>query len=55
MDSEVLTDPKGTGELTPVCSHPMSCLGLTICWQVGYSLRGSVKPDIDSDLEPEDS
>lgn len=27
VDSEVLTDPKGTGELAPVRSHPMSCLG----------------------------
>lgn len=28
VDSEVLNDPKGTGELTPVCSHPVSHLDL---------------------------
>lgn len=52
VDSEVLTDPKGTGELTPMGSHLVSCLSLTICWQVGYSLRGFAKPSIDPDLEP---
>lgn len=52
VDAEILTDPKGTGELTPMCSHPMSCLGLTISWQVGYSLRGFAKPSADPDLKP---
>lgn len=28
VDSEVLNDPKGAGELTPICSHPMSHLDL---------------------------
>lgn len=28
VDAEVLNDPKGAGELTPVCSHPASCLDL---------------------------
>uniref|UniRef100_A0A8C0IEM6 Phospholipase n=1 Tax=Bubo bubo TaxID=30461 RepID=A0A8C0IEM6_BUBBB len=28
VDSEVLNDPKGSGELMPLCSHPMSCLDL---------------------------
>ena len=28
VDSEVLNDPKGTGELMPVRSHPKSCLDL---------------------------
>ena len=28
VDAEVLNDPKGTGELTPVCSRPVSCLDL---------------------------